>query len=140
MISCSQEICKEAAIAGFPTIQYFPPNITRFFSSYICQNTIQLVDLFTNDPIFHLVCFLSSPRAKRAGPKGLRAESARAVTDRRCPHGGEGELFEAPTRTESQKWLPIWEMNGVSEGYERAIDQKKLLKEKSICGKKTLFG
>ena len=26
---------------------------------------------------------LSSPRAKRAGPKGLRAESARAVTGRR---------------------------------------------------------
>merc|ERR1719494_887789 len=25
----NQEICKEAAIAGFPTIQYFPPNITR---------------------------------------------------------------------------------------------------------------
>ena len=29
---------------------------------------------------------LSSPRAKRAGPKGLRAESARAVTGRRCPY------------------------------------------------------
>ena len=33
---------------------------------------------------------LSSPRAKRAGPKGLRAESARAVTGRRCPHSGVG--------------------------------------------------
>ena len=33
---------------------------------------------------------LSSPRAKRAGPKGLRAESARAVTGRRCPHSGMG--------------------------------------------------
>ena len=32
----------------------------------------------------------SSPRAKRAGPKGLRAESARAVTGRRCPHSGVG--------------------------------------------------
>ena len=37
--------------------------------------------------------FLTSPRAKRAGPKGLRAESARAVTGRRCPHSGEGEDF-----------------------------------------------
>ena len=32
----------------------------------------------------------SSPRAKRAGPKGPHAESARAVTGRRCPHSGVG--------------------------------------------------
>ena len=38
---------------------------------------------------------LSSPRAKRAGPKGPRAESARAVTGRRCPHSGVGEDFSA---------------------------------------------
>ena len=37
--------------------------------------------------------FLSSPRAKRAGLKGLRAESARAVTGRRYPHSGKGEDF-----------------------------------------------
>ena len=37
--------------------------------------------------------WFSSPHAKRAGPKGLRAESARAVTGRRCPHSGEGEDF-----------------------------------------------
>ena len=36
---------------------------------------------------------LSSPRMKRAGPKGLRAESARAVTGRRCPNSGKGEDF-----------------------------------------------
>ena len=35
----------------------------------------------------------SSPRAKRAGLKGLRAESARAVTGRQCPHSGEGKDF-----------------------------------------------
>ena len=28
-----------------------------------------------------------------SSPKGLRAESARAVTGRRCPHSGEGEDF-----------------------------------------------
>ena len=41
------------------------------------------------------LCFLhlSSPRAKRVGPKGLRAERARAVTGRRCPHSGKGEDF-----------------------------------------------
>ena len=32
--------------------------------------------------------WLSSPR-----PKGLCAESARAVTGRRCPHSGKGEDF-----------------------------------------------
>ena len=37
-----------------------------------------------------IVYMLSSPRAKRAGPKGPRAESARAVTGRRCPHSGVG--------------------------------------------------
>ena len=38
---------------------------------------------------------LSSTRAKRAGPKGLRAESARAVTGRRNSHRWEGgRLFE----------------------------------------------
>ena len=38
---------------------------------------------------------LSSPRAKRAGPRGLRAESARAFTGRRNSHRWErGRLFE----------------------------------------------
>ena len=36
---------------------------------------------------------LSSPRAKRAGPKGLRAESARAVTGRRNSYSGISFLF-----------------------------------------------
>ena len=37
----------------------------------------------------------SSPRAKHAGPKGPRAESARAVTGRRNSHRWEGgRLFE----------------------------------------------
>ena len=40
-----------------------------------------------------LFVILPSPRGKRAGPKGLRAEGARAVTGRRCPHSGEGEDF-----------------------------------------------
>ena len=34
---------------------------------------------------------LSSPRVKCVGPKGLRSESARAVTGRQCPHSGKGE-------------------------------------------------
>ena len=57
---------------------------------------------------------LSSPRV---GPKGLRAESARAVTGRRCPDSGEGEDFltcqpfffyrnSCNSGTESQKIVP----------------------------------
>ena len=36
---------------------------------------------------------LSSPRAKRVGPKGLRTESARAFTGRRNSHSEKGEDF-----------------------------------------------
>ena len=41
------------------------------------------------------LCFLllSSTRAKRVGPKGLRAESATAFTGRLCPHSGKGADF-----------------------------------------------
>ena len=38
-------------------------------------------------------CQFSSPRSKRAGPMGLRAESTRALTGSQCPHSGEGEDF-----------------------------------------------
>ena len=71
--------------------------------------------------------YLSSPRAKRAGPKGLRAESARAVTGRRCPHSGEGEDFligqpdffmktAVTPEQKVKKSFSRWEMNGHSEG------------------------
>ena len=59
---------------------------------------------------------------------------ARAVTGRRCPHGGKGEDFltgqpdfftETAVTPERKvkKSFPRWEMNGLSEGYKRAIDQ-----------------
>ena len=71
--------------------------------------------------------FLSSPRAKRAGPKGLRAESARAVTGRRNSHSGRGEDFmtgqldfftETAVTPERkvEKWFPRWEINRHVEG------------------------
>ena len=67
-------------------------------------------------------------------PKGLGAESARAVTGRRCPRSGEGEDFlmgqpDFFTKTavtpeqKVEKSIPRWEMNGHSEGYKRAVDQ-----------------
>ena len=39
--------------------------------------------------LWSLAKLMQPPR----GPKGLRAESARAVTGRRYPHSGEGEDF-----------------------------------------------
>ena len=70
---------------------------------------------------------LSSPRARRAGPKGLRAESAMAVTGRRCPHSGKGEDFltgqlifftETAVTPERkvEKSIPRWEINRHAEG------------------------
>ena len=70
---------------------------------------------------------LSSPRAKRPGPKGLRAESARAFTGRRCPHSGRGEDFltgqpdfftETAVTSERkvEKSFPRWEINRHIEG------------------------
>ena len=67
------------------------------------------------------------PAAKRAGLKGLRAESARAVTGRRCPHSGKGEDFltgqpnfftETAVTPERkvEKWFPRWEINRHAEG------------------------
>ena len=69
----------------------------------------------------------SSPRAKRAGPKGLRAESARAFTGRRNSHSGRGEDFltsqpdfftETAVTPERkvEKWFPKWEINRHAEG------------------------
>ena len=70
---------------------------------------------------------LSSPRAKRAGPKGLRAESARAFTGRRNSHSGRGEDFlsrqpifftETAVTPERkvEKWFPRWEINRHAQG------------------------
>ena len=68
------------------------------------------------------------------GPKGLRADGARAVTGRRCPHSGEGEDFltgrpDFVTETavtperKVEKSIPRWEMNRHSEDYKWVIDQ-----------------
>ena len=60
-------------------------------------------------------------------PKGPRAESARAVTGRRCPHSGEGEdflmgqlnFFMKTAVTQERKVensIPRWEINHHAEG------------------------
>ena len=62
-----------------------------------------------------------------SSPKGLRAESARAVTGRRCPHSGEVEDFltgqpDFFTKTavtpewKVEKSFPRWEINRHVEG------------------------
>merc|ERR1711873_72769 len=77
---------------------------------------------------------LSSPRAKRAGPKGLRAESARAFTGRRNSYSGRGEDFlsrqpnfftETAVTPERkvEKWFPRWKINRHAEGLKWVIDQ-----------------
>ena len=75
-----------------------------FLASYFYETLLSSQGMFERQlngrqsPPRTLICtsqngLLSSPRAKHAGPKGLRAGSARAVTGRRCPHSGEGEDF-----------------------------------------------
>ena len=66
-------------------------------------------------------------QAKRVGPKGLGAESARAFTGRRNSHSGRGEDFLSRQQnffTETavtperkvEKWFPRWEINRHAEG------------------------
>ena len=73
------------------------------------------------------VLTLSSPRAKRAGPKGLRSESARAFTGRRNSHSRRGEDFlmgqpdfftETAVTPERkvEKSFPRWEINRHVQG------------------------
>ena len=63
----------------------------------------------------------------------LRAESARAVTGRRCPQSGEGEDFLAhqlfffmktaiTLDRKVKNSVSSWEMNRLSEGYKRAVN------------------
>ena len=67
-------------------------------------------------------------------PARLRAESARAVTGRRCPHSGEGEDFltgqlnfftETAVTPERkvEKWFPRWKINRHVEGKKWVINQ-----------------
>ena len=69
-----------------------------------------------------------------SSPKGLRAESARAFTGRRCTHSGKGEDFltgqpdffygnSCNSGTESRKWFPRWIINHHAEGWKWVIDQ-----------------
>ena len=64
------------------------------------------------------------------GLSSPRAESARAITGRRCLHSGEGEdfltgqpnfFFTKTAVTPEQKFeklIPRWDMNRHSEGYK----------------------
>ena len=84
----------------------------------ICISVVAPVLCFSAHSCFH---------SKRAGPKDLRAESARAVTGRRCPHSGGGEDFltgqliffmETAVTPERkvEKSFPRWEINRHAEG------------------------
>ena len=73
------------------------------------------------------IAAIVTARARSAGPKGLRAESASAVTGRRCPHSGKGKDFltgQLNFFTETavtpgrkvEKSFPRWEINRHAEG------------------------
>ena len=88
-------------------------------SECVCGNVSQINN--TKNVVEYPSCLpLSSPRAKRAGLKGLRAESARAVTGRRCPHSGKGEDFFTETAVtperKVQNSFPRSEINRHAEG------------------------
>ena len=86
-------------------------------------------------------------RTKRASPKGLRAESARAVTGRRCPHSGEGEDFMTRqpdffykncrnSRKESRKIVPkVGNERSLYTCKKRVMLRRRLFWPKKICGK-----
>ena len=75
---------------------------------------------------------VSQSKRTALGPlSSPRAESARAVTGRRCPYSGEGEDFltRRPSffydnghnsETKSRKLIPWWKMNRLSNGYKWA--------------------
>ena len=68
-------------------------------------------------------------------PKGLRAESARAVTGRQCPHSGVGQNFLThqpfflftkmafSRKRKSEKSIRRCEINRLAEGFKRAINK-----------------
>ena len=66
--------------------------------TYCFKELGRLRDELERQKAAHQVCqvfntfILSSLRAERVGPKGLRAERARAVTGRRCPHSGDEDM------------------------------------------------
>ena len=91
------------------------------------QVMISFLQICHNTCTFGGISLSSSPRAQRAGPKGLRAESARAVTGRRNSHSGRGEDFLSRQQnffTETaltperkvEKLFPMWEINRHAEG------------------------
>ena len=109
----------ESHCIGGRALRDFDINTDYYFSTIIAMYYVLVINK------------LSSPRAKRAGPKGLPAESARAVTGRRCPHSGEGEDFlthlftkmAITQKLKAEKSISRWEMDRLSLGYKGAVDQ-----------------
>ena len=96
-------------------------NICKFYKFQVCSTLYSLVEATFG----HIT--LSIPRAKRAGPKGRRAESARAFTGRRNSHSGRGEDFltgqpdfftetDVTPERKVEKSFPRWEINRHAEG------------------------
>ena len=83
--NCTSTLVVNSAFSSFNLFTSFSSSVFFSYHAYSISPSF-----FTSR--FSTSCS-SSPRAKRTGPKGLRAESARAVTGRQCPHSGKGEDF-----------------------------------------------
>ena len=106
-------ICWKVVAGSFKLVPF--PSFRSSRSALV----ILVVDLHK---LLKLRLALSSPRAK-----GLRAESAKAVTGRRCPHSGKGKDFlsgkpdfftETAVTPERkvEKLFPRWEINRHAKG------------------------
>ena len=91
--------------------------------TYYCLVNLIAMNLADEDACSKVVAVFIQP----ARPKGLHAESARAVTGRWCPHSGKGEDFltgqpdfftETAVTPERkvEKSFPRWEINRHAEG------------------------
>ena len=121
-----QKIAKHRANDASNDVHRPPLGHAGFFGALLVGQLVVVArGLYLARHLFTL--WLSSPRAKRAGPKGLRAESARAFTGRRNSHSGRGEDFlsrqpnfftETAVTPERkvEKSFPRWEINRHAEG------------------------
>ena len=94
-------------------------SVVRFIFIFFCICILVLEHLYPNIYVFS---FIQPARNIRKlihpGLKGLSAESARAVTGRRCPHSGEREdFFDGSTKF-------LYENCGNSGTESRKIDPK----------------
>ena len=100
---------------------------SNMVTSYTLKTLITMLTSTTFVLIINSILLTTLVLPNTDYPLGLRAESARAVTDRQCPHIGKGEDFltgqpdfftETAVTPERkvEKSFPRWEINHHAEG------------------------